>query len=559
MTSSCMFDPSRPEQWTTINWGLAERVVARLQNRIALASSAGLHRKVRDLQRLLTKSLSARLISMRRVAQQNKGKSTPGVDGATWTTPDRKLQEARSLANMKQAAMPLRRVFIPKSNGKQRPLGIPCMRDRAHQALWALALQPIAEEHSDPASYGFRPHRSTWDAYAQIQLLLGRQKSGRASEWVLDADIAGFFDHLSHDWLIKNVPMEKTVLKGWLKAGVLQEGEFKKTDEGTPQGGVISPVLANIALTGMEAYLAKRFPRGHSGTGSARRMHRTQINLVRYADDFITTGRSHRQLLRIKDVLSEFLAERGLHLSEEKTQIVHVDEGFNFLGWTFRRLNNTFLGKIDPKGVAAYKAAIKTLIKQSGNKPVDVMVQEMNGTIRGWMNYHRCASGIHERWAEMSTYVYRRLRLWASKRHRNKPPGWVSARYWRRVGSRSYVFHGETRRLLTYDARHLDRIVRLPAGINPYRLEHREKVEKVRSQRREAFLFGDKRALLRRQGGKCSQCGVVIDDVTEADIHHVVPTVAGGADTLDNKVLLHEHCHYRPSNHEAATGHRARV
>jgi len=183
----------------------------------------------------------------------------------------------------------------------------------------------------------------------------------------------------------------------------------------------------------------------------------------------------------------------------------------------------------------------------------------MNGTIRGWMNYHRCASGIHERWAEMSTYVYRRLRLWASKRHRNKPPGWVSARYWRRVGSRSYVFHGETRRLLTYDARHLDRIVRLPAGINPYRLEHREKVEKVRSQRREAFLFGDKKALLRRQGGKCSQCGVVIDDVTEADIHHVVPTVAGGADTLDNKVLLHEHCHYRPSNHEAATGHRAQV
>ena len=159
------------------------------------------------------------------------------------------------------------------------------MRGRAHQALWALALQPVAEEHSDPASYGFRPHRSTWDAYAQIQVLFGRQKSGKASKWVLDADIAGFFDHLSHDWLIENVPMEKTVLKGWLKAGVLQEGTFKKTDEGTPQGGVISPLLANIALTGMEAYLAKHFRAGHSGKWPNGRMHRTGINLVRYADD----------------------------------------------------------------------------------------------------------------------------------------------------------------------------------------------------------------------------------------------------------------------------------
>lgn len=554
--SSRMFDPSAPGQWTSINWGYAERVVARLQHRIALAMSKGQHRRVRDLQRLLTKSLAARLIAVRRVAQENKGKRTPGVDGVLWTTPEHKLQAALTLANTKQAAMPLRRVYIPKANGKQRPLGIPTMRDRAYQAVWALALLPVAEELSDKASYGFRPYRSAWDAYAQIHVLLGRQKSGYAAGWVLDADIEGFFDHLSHGWLLENIPMEKRVLHGWLKAGILEFGRFAETDEGTPQGGVISPILANIALTGMEEFLRRQFPPGHSGSGTGRRLHRTQINLVRYADDFVITGRSRRQLERVRNELTQFLAERGLRLSEEKTRIVHIDEGFDFLGWTFRRHNGTFLGQISRDSIKVHKAKLKRLIKSSGNTPVDVLIQGLNAQISGWVNYHRCASGIHNVWPEVDSYVYYVLRHWARKRHRSKPPGWVKRRYWKAIGPRSYVFHGATRHLRKHDARQV-RIVRLPAGLNPYRVENRKELAALWTKRRQESLMGDRRALWRSQGGQCLQCGCLIEEPHLADVHHIIPTTAGGANTLRNKQLLHEHCHYRPSNHRLVTAAKA--
>ena len=242
---AAMHDPSDDERWKSTQWNEVEKVVARLQHRIAVATSEGNWRDVRNLQRLLVKSFAARLKAVKRVAQDNQGKNTPGVDGVRWTTPAQRYQAALSLTDRKRKAQPLKRVFIPKASGKLRPLGIPCMWDRANQALWDLALLPVAEELSDNNSYGFRPFKGAWDAYAQIHTLFSRKKY--AADWILDADIKGFFDNLSHDWLLENIPMDKRTLRSWLKAGVLEDGKFQRTDEGTPQGGVISPTLANIA------------------------------------------------------------------------------------------------------------------------------------------------------------------------------------------------------------------------------------------------------------------------------------------------------------------------
>jgi RNA-directed DNA polymerase len=289
--------------WTGINWAEVQRQVSRLQIRIVKAIQSGRHNKAKALQWLLTHSFSGKALAVRRVTENN-GKNTAGVDNVTWKTPAAKTNAIASLKRRGYSPLPLRRVFIPKKNGKTRPLGIPAMKCRAMQALYLLALEPIAETTSDPNSYGFRPERSTADAGGQCFISLAKKAS---AEWVLEADIKGCFDTISHDWMLANIPTDKAILKKWLKAGYVYQNELFPTDAGTPQGGIISPVAANMTLDGLEAMLAEKFPR------PKRTEKGLKINMVRYADDFIITGCSRELLeLEVKPAVVEFLAERGL-------------------------------------------------------------------------------------------------------------------------------------------------------------------------------------------------------------------------------------------------------
>ena len=272
-------------EWHGIQWYRTERNVRRLQARIVQATQEKRWGKVKALQRLLTHSFSGKALAVRRVTE-NQGKKTPGVDKVLWDTPEKKAQAIHNLKPRGYHPQPLRRVYIPKSNGAQRPLSIPTMKDRAMQALYLLALQPVAETLADPHSYGFRPQRCTADALVYCHTLLSQK---RGAEWVLEGDIKSCFDKISHDWLLAHIPTEKAILRKWLKAGYMEKNVLHLTEEGTPQGGIISPAIANMALDGLSQSLLERFPRSKQGNSP-------KVNLARYADDFVVTGASQELL-----------------------------------------------------------------------------------------------------------------------------------------------------------------------------------------------------------------------------------------------------------------------
>ena len=267
--------------WHSIDWETSHRQVRGLQVRIAKAAKNQQWRRVKALQRMLVRSFAAKVLAVKRVTE-NRGRRTPGVDGETWSTPESKWRAVSRLKRTGYQPRPLRRVYIPKTNGQRRPLGIPTMLDRAMQALYLLALEPVSETTADRNSYGFRPHRSTADAIEQLFVNLSRKHS---AQWVMEGDIKGCFDNISHDWLIAHVPMDKVILGKWLKAGYVESGQFSLTEAGTPQGGIISPVLANLALDGLEKVLESHF-----GKKNTKASYKTKVNYVRYADDFVITG-----------------------------------------------------------------------------------------------------------------------------------------------------------------------------------------------------------------------------------------------------------------------------
>jgi RNA-directed DNA polymerase len=322
-------------EWYAIDWQAINRNVRRLQVRIVQATKASRWGRVRALQRLLTHSYSGKVLAVRRVTENN-GKKTPGVDQEIWDTPEKKTQAVHALKRRGYQSQPLRRVYIPKSDGEtMRPLGIPTMKDRAQQALHLLALGPVVETTADKNSYGFRQQRSCADAIEQCFKALRSANT----QWILEGDIKSCFDKISHDWLLAHVPMDRVILQKWLKSGYMEKHVLHETTDGTPQGGIISPALANCALHGLERLLQEKYPAGKrlSSLGDVKPC----VNLVRYADDFVITSKS-KELLegKIKPLLEQFLQERGLELCPTKTVITHVELFSSLWQWARRRHPN---------------------------------------------------------------------------------------------------------------------------------------------------------------------------------------------------------------------------
>ncbi len=433
MTAKAGASLNADKSWEAHDWLAVEASVRRLQARIVKAVQEKRWNKVKALQHLLTHSVHGKLLAVRRITE-NTGKRTPGVDQEIWTSPEKKSRGVSQMRQRGYRPQPLRRIYIPKSNGKLRPLGIPTMLDRAMQALYLLALDPVAETLADGASYGFRRGRSCADAIERCFVALCH----RNPSWVLEGDIKGCFDNIDHDWLLEHVPMDSSILRKWLKSGYLEDQIFFDTASGTPQGGIISPVLANFALDGLETALREAFP--SLGAGSTRG-RAAQVHLIRYADDFIITANS-REILesRVKPLVVAFMADRGLELSPEKTVITHVTEGFDFLGQNVRRYPNGKLYiKPAKKSVRSLLLKVQKMVRQLWGAPASTVIARLNPVIRGWANYHRHVVAKRT-FSRVDSLIFRILWRWAKARHPKKGLRWVKQKYYARVGNRDWWF-----------------------------------------------------------------------------------------------------------------------
>ncbi len=593
MTKSNHRPKSRIEYWHQIDWKRAEKVVFSLQKRIYQASQRDDVKVIRRLQKLLLSSFFAKAIAVRRVSQDNTGKKTAGIDGIKFLNPKERLKMVYTLVPLTGKANPVRRVWIPKPGkahragrgflaysteqaDEKRPLGIPTMEDRARQCLVKLALEPEWEARFEPNSYGFRPGRSCHDAMEAIFNAL-RSKTA----YVLDADIAKCFDRINHQYLLNKLntfPTMRRQIKAWLKAGILEDKKLFPSNNGTPQGGVISPLLANIALHGLETNLKKWIGkvklRHPCGRVMAKTVKERSLSIIRYADDFVIIHKDEEVIIEAKSITEKWLKEIGLEIKPEKTRLCHTlkyhkleKPGFNFLGFNVRQYktgkhhaNKQSNGKIKPytlhikpskEAIDTHYKKLKEIVDKSKALTQKALITKLNPVIRGWSNYYRY-SVCSKTFSNIDNLLWYKLKKWVIKRHPNKNWKYKKPKYWKNKGNRNWLFSDGNVELIkhkkNYDCtnsktkhkRQGGKYIKVQNSRSPF-----DGDKTYWSSRMGKFpnLPTGKAKLLKLQKGKCNICGLHFKDEDVIETDHIIPRQAGGNNSYNNLQLLHRHCH----------------
>jgi len=535
--------------WHLIDWSMVAHSVKSLQVRIAKAVEAKQWHKVKRLQWIIAHNLAAKLLAVKRVTE-NTGKRTPGIDRARWTTANEKLDAAQRLQLKGYKPKAVRRIYIPKSNGKKRPLGIPTLHDRAMQALHLTGLDPVSETTADANSYGFRPYRSCADAIARCFDMLCKKNS---PQWILEGDIKGCFDNISHEWMLHNIPMHQHTLKQWLEAGYVDKNQWFVTTSGTPQGSIISPTLANMVLDGLEKHIDVACNIKQVGKTN-RRINPHHIHYIRYADDFIVTASDEDYLKQtVLPAIQAFLTQRGLTLSDEKTQITHIEKGFDFLGQNVRKYKGKLLIKPSKKNIKTFLDKVQEVVKSLSNVKTIHLIETLTPMIRGWALYHRHIVA-KETFGHIDHAITMMLWRWAKRRHGgDKNKMWIKNRYFTRNKGKDWILYdmeGETEKaekvtLFQASSIAIKRHVKIDGKANPYAAAHETYFEKRADEKMAAKFTG--RQLLEylyiRQKGCCAFCEQRLTPETGWNTHHIEQRHLGGRNTDDNLVLLHPNCH----------------